>query len=131
MSDLILVISSEFYGAMSNQLKNWPRWGEWYMGEKRETLQEFLDKHLENMVYDEQHHIIHEVTRVDYEAFCPYTMAEHADHPKTCKECGKILDNDLVLKTAEELNELHRKKKWKYGKFRPWWICPDCWEPWG
>ncbi len=124
----MIVIPSEFYGALYKQLGNFPHWGEWSMDEARETLQKFLDKHLANMVYDNELHIVTKVTGVEYEARCAYTTGHHKSHAKFCKECGNRLDNDLVLKTVEETTRLHREKKWEYSKNRPWWICPDCWE---
>ncbi|MFQ5875274.1 MAG: hypothetical protein ACE5JL_15960 [Dehalococcoidia bacterium] len=133
MSDLLLVVSSEFFGALLGLVKDngwtWKtsgdRWGEWYPGEEKESLQSFLDRTLENMVYDDHGHIVTAVTRVDLETRCPYPPGggRHEDCLHFCNRCEREL-------TSEELERaLASIPNHKFGKTRPWWTCPDCWEP--
>lgn len=129
MSDLILVVPSTFYATYPKLLKLFPRWGEWYVGETPDTLQKFLDTHLNNMIYDEEHHIITAVNKVELETRCPYLHGQHEDHPKFCHDCGKEHEKEEMTEAEQEINKQHDEKTYVWGKTRPWWICKKCWVP--
>lgn len=76
MSDVLIVISSEMYGALRElgYFKHMPIWG---TGKPGETLKDFLNKHLSEMAYDEFCHIITEVVEVKLKTRCPYPHHEH------------------------------------------------------
>lgn len=128
MSDVIIIIPSEFYGALYKQLGKFPHWGEWKLGEMYESLQEWLDKHCANMIHDPDNHIITGVQKVEYTSRCPYTIGHHKDHDKFCMECNIKIDNDAVAEKDAVMTAAHRAKTWEYGKLQPWWVCDTCWE---
>jgi len=87
MSDILLVIPSEIWGAIQMLLKKNGGSSEgvkiWGDGHKGETLLEFLDKTLSEMAYDEKVHILTGVQDVRYTSRCPYS-----NQSKGHKECG-------------------------------------------
>lgn len=75
MSDILVVLPSEMWGALKQLAKEsggsidgFPVWGDG----RGPSLQEFLDKQLAGMVYDENVHIITRVSEVKTETRCPY-----------------------------------------------------------
>ncbi len=89
MSDVLVVLSSEIWGSLQMMVKEQGGFlsghGVWGNGKPGETLQQFLDKHLSEMTYDENCHILTEVTRVDTMARCPYPRS-----PTSHQKCGWI-----------------------------------------
>lgn len=80
MSDMIIIISSESLAEIKG-LQKLPKWGDG----RGPSLQEFLNEHLTEMVYDENVHIITAVKKVELETRCPYKIGKPKKGPH--KDC--------------------------------------------
>jgi hypothetical protein len=98
MSDVLVVLSSEIWGSLQSMVKarggTLHGCGVWGDGHADETLQQFLDKHLSEMAYDENCHILTAVSGVDTMARCPYPRGtSNGKHRKCgwveCAVCGR------------------------------------------
>ena len=95
MSNVLIVLSSETWGSLKEMVREQGYTIQdtriWGGGRPGETLQQFLDKHLSEMVYDENVHIITEVTKVETKTRCPYPRGKYHETCGwiPCAVCGR------------------------------------------